>query len=489
MSVTKMDVDFAKFSECRLLVIGDLMIDEYLWGDVERISAEAPVQIVSVSHEEENLGGCGNVVNNLVALGARVSAAGVVGTGANGNLVLEKFKKLGVDTRGVIQDSGRPTTRKTRVIAGHQHVLRIDRETQKDISAAVLKALVQKANEIIPEVDVVLVSDYGKGVITRSLLKELIPTAKAHGKIIIADPKGLDFTKYAGVNIITPNKKEAGLAQGIDIVDESTLLAVGAGILKNSDIEKVLITLGKDGMILIESDKPPFKITAEARQVYDVSGAGDTVIATLGLGLACGLSIEKAVTLANTAAGLVVGKVGTATITRSELTDASTEGYDMSTRKQVGLDQIETLANNLKKHGKKIVLTNGCFDLLHAGHIMFFSAAKQRGDVLVVALDDDAGVTKLKGPGRPVIRAKERVQIISALDVVDYVVIFSGAELKDLIQTLRPDVLAKGSNYKTEEVYGHEIVEGLGGRVVLIPINEEFSSTRIINNIKGGQTT
>ena len=214
MSVTKMDVDFAKFGECKLLVIGDLMIDEYLWGDVERISAEAPVQIVSVSHEEENLGGCGNVVNNLVALGAQVSAAGVVGTGANGNLVLEKFKKLGVDTRGVIQDSGRPTTRKTRVIAGHQHVLRIDRETQKDISAAVLKALVQKANEIIPEVDVVLVSDYGKGVITRSLLKELTATAKAHGKIIIADPKGLDFTKYAGVNIITPNKKEAGLATG-----------------------------------------------------------------------------------------------------------------------------------------------------------------------------------------------------------------------------------------------------------------------------------
>ncbi len=482
-----MDFDLAKFSHCKLLVVGDLMIDEYLWGDVERISAEAPVQVVSITHEEYNLGGSGNVVNNLVTLGAQVSAAGVVGAGADGNLVLEKFKQLGVDTRAVLPDSGRPTTRKTRVIAGHQHVLRIDRETKKDISPPVLKTLVKRSNEIIPQVDVILVSDYGKGVITRSLLKPLIATARKHGKVIIADPKGLDFTKYAGVTIITPNKKEAGLAQGIEIIDESTLLEAGAGILESTGIDKVLITLGKDGMVLMENNKPPYKIKAEARQVYDVSGAGDTVIASLGLGLASGLPLETAVTLANTAAGLVVGKVGTATISQAELTNASTRWYDMSTLKQVELDDIGNLANNLKKQGKKIVLTNGCFDLLHAGHIMFFSAAKQRGDVLVVALDDDDSVTNLKGPGRPVIRARERIQIISALDVVDYVVIFSTGELEKLIQTLRPDVLAKGSNYKTEEVYGHEIVEGLGGRVVLIPVNEDISSTRIINNIKGSQ--
>ena len=484
-----MDVDLTKFNKCKLLVIGDLMIDEYLWGDVERISAEAPVQVVSVTHGEDNLGGSGNVINNLVALGAHVAAAGVVGTGADGNLVLQKFKKLGVDARGVIQDAERPTTRKTRVIAGHQHVLRIDRETKKDISPSVLKALVQQSNEIIPKVDVVLVSDYGKGVITRSLLKQLIATAKKHAKIIIVDPKGLDYTKYAGVNIITPNKKEAGLAQGIEIIDESTLLEVGKGILAKTGIDKVLITLGKDGMILIENHKPPYIIKAEARQVYDVSGAGDTVIASLGLGLASGLPLEEAIALANTAAGLVVGKVGTATITQAELQNAFTKFFDISTLKQVELDDINGLANNLKKQGKKIVLANGCFDLLHAGHIMFFSAAKQRGDVLVVALDDDDSVIKLKGPGRPVIRAKERLKIISALDVVDYVVIFSTGELKDLIETLRPDVLAKGSNYKTEEVYGHEIVEGLGGRVVLIPVSEDISSTRIINDIKGSQAT
>jgi D-beta-D-heptose 7-phosphate kinase/D-beta-D-heptose 1-phosphate adenosyltransferase len=484
-----MEIDASKFDDCKLLVIGDLMIDEYLWGDVDRISPEAPVQIVSVTHEEYTLGGSGNVVNNLVALGAKVTAAGVVGTGTNGKLVLEKLQALGVDTRGVIQDSERPTTRKTRVIADHQHVLRIDRETKSQISSQVLKALAQLTAKIIPQVDVVIVSDYGKGLVTKSLLTKLIATTKKHRKIIIADPKGLDFTKYAGVNVLTPNKKEAGLSEGIDIIDEPTLLRVGTGILEKNGIDKVLITLGKDGMSLIEKNKQPYKIKAEARQVYDVSGAGDTVVAVLGLGLASGLSAEEAVVLANAAAGLVVGKVGTATVTQTELMTALSPGFDTSTLKHLELDELGNLANNLKKKGKRIVLTNGCFDLLHAGHIMFFTAAKQLGDVLLVAIDDDASVRSLKGPGRPVIRAKERIKIISALDVVDYVVVFATDQLKDLIQSLRPDVLTKGSNYKTEEVYGQEIVEKLGGRVVLIPVNDDISATRIISNIKNNDTT
>ncbi|UCH22792.1 MAG: D-glycero-beta-D-manno-heptose-7-phosphate kinase [Deltaproteobacteria bacterium] len=484
-----MEIDASKFEDCKLLVIGDLMIDEYLWGKVDRISPEAPVQIVSVTHEEYTLGGSGNVVNNLVALGAKVTAAGVVGTGTNGKLVLEKLQALGVDTRGIIQDSERPTTRKTRVIADHQHVLRIDRETKSQISNQVLKTLTQLTAKIIPQVDVVIVSDYGKGLVTKSLLTKLITTTKKHGKIIIADPKGLDFTKYAGVNVLTPNKKEAGLSEGIDIIDEATLLQVGTGILEKTGIDKVLITLGKDGMSLIEKNKPPYKIKAEARQVYDVSGAGDTVIAVLGLGLASGLPAEEAVVLANTAASLVVGKVGTATITQTELKTALNPGFETSTLKYVELDEVENLANNMKKKGKRIVLTNGCFDLLHAGHIMFFTAAKQLGDVLLVAIDDDASVRSLKGPGRPVIKAKERIKIISALDVVDYVMVFATDQLKDLIQALRPDVLTKGSNYKTEEVYGQEIVEKLGGRVVLIPVNDDISATRIISNIKNNDIT
>jgi D-beta-D-heptose 7-phosphate kinase/D-beta-D-heptose 1-phosphate adenosyltransferase len=471
------------------MVVGDLMIDEYLWGNVDRISPEAPVQIVSVTHEENTLGGSGNVVNNLVAIGAKVSVVGVIGAGRNGSLILEKFRKLGVDTTGIIQEPDRPTTRKTRIIGDHQHVLRIDRETKKEISNQTFTNLAKRTEKMMPNVDAVLVSDYGKGMITKSLVSRLVASAKKHQKVIIADPKGLDFTKYTGVTILTPNKKETGLAEGIEIIDESTLLKASSGILQKTGVEKVLVTCGKDGMVLFERNQSPYKIKAEARQVYDVSGAGDTVLAVLGVSLASGFPIKEAVALANTAAGLVVGKVGTATITQEELRAALKPRFDAAALKQLQLAELGSLTNNLKKKGKRIVLTNGCFDLLHAGHIMFFSAAKQLGDVLIVAIDDDESVKNMKGQGRPVIKAGQRVRIISALDVVDYVVVFSTGELKKLLEIVRPDVLTKGSNYKTEEVIGHEIVEKFGGRVVLIPVSEDISSTRIINNIKKGNTT
>jgi D-beta-D-heptose 7-phosphate kinase/D-beta-D-heptose 1-phosphate adenosyltransferase len=470
------------------MVVGDIMIDEYLWGKVDRISPEAPVQIVSITHEENTLGGSGNVVNNLIALGAKVSVVGVIGAGRNGSLILENLSKLGVDTNGIIQEPDRPTTRKTRVIGDHQHVLRIDRETKTEISNRAFTTLAKQAEKIMPKIDAVLVSDYGKGVITRSLLSRLITSANKHKKIIIADPKGRDFTKYSGVTILTPNKKETGLAEGIEIIDDSTLLKAGRGILNKTGVEKVLITCGKEGMVLIERKQPPYKIMAEARQVYDVSGAGDTVLAVLGLSLASGFPIKDAVALANTAAGLVVGKIGTATITQQELGAALKPRFDAAAFKHLQLAELGNLTSNFKKKDKRIVLTNGCFDLLHAGHIMFFSAAKQLGDVLIVAIDDDQSVKNMKGHGRPVIKAAERVRIISALDVVDYVIVFSTGELKKLIEIVRPDVLTKGSNYKTEEVFGHEIVEKFGGRVVLIPVSENISSTRIINNIKKGNT-
>ncbi len=483
-----MDIDLSQFNKCKIMVVGDLMIDEYLWGEVERISPEAPVQVVSVIHEENTLGGSGNVINNLVALGAKVSAIGVIGAGSNGNLIIKKFNELGVETKGIIREIDRPTTRKTRVIAAHQHVLRIDRETKKEISSQTFTTLAERAEEIMPEVDAVLVSDYGKGVITKSLLSRLVASAKKHHKLIVADPKGLDFAKYADVTILTPNKKEAGLAEGINITDDFSLFKAGTQILEKTGVEKVLITCGKDGMVLFERNQSPYKIKAETRQVYDVSGAGDTVLAVLGLSLASGFPIKEAVALANTAAGLVVGKVGTATITQEELSAALKPRFDAAAFKHLQLTELGNLANNLRKKGKRIVLTNGCFDLLHTGHIMFFSAAKQLGDVLIVAIDDDESVKRMKGHGRPVIKAAERVRIISALDVVDYVVIFSTGELKELIELVRPDVLTKGSNYKTEEVFGHEVVEKLGGRVVLIPVYEDISSTQIINNIKTGHT-
>jgi D-beta-D-heptose 7-phosphate kinase/D-beta-D-heptose 1-phosphate adenosyltransferase len=464
------------------------MLDEYLWGDVDRISPEAPVQVVSIKNEGYALGGAGNVVNNAVALGANVSVAGVIGTGRNGQLLRDKFNELGVDTEGIVEEPDRLTTQKTRIIASHQHVLRIDRETNTGISDATLEKISRFIEDKIPHVDVVLVSDYGKGLITQKLLSRLIASAQKHQKMSIVDPKGLDFSKYSGASLLTPNKKEAALASGVEIVDASTLEKSADKIFETVGLDKLLITCGKEGMVLFDKHRAPFRVRAEARQVYDVSGAGDTVLAVLGLAIASGASIHTAVALANTAAGIVVGKVGTATVSRQELASALKSDDPGRPAKYKLLSELPALMEELKKKGQQVVLTNGCFDLLHAGHIRLFSASKQMGDVLIVAIDDDESVKNLKGSGRPVIRAEERVRILSALDSVDYVVVFSANELEKLIEIVQPDVLAKGSNYASKEVFGHERVEALGGRVALIPVTENISSTHIINTIKSSST-
>lgn len=479
-----MEIDLAKFDNCHILVVGDLMIDEYLWGEVDRISPEAPVQVVSVQNEDLTLGGSGNVVNNLVALGAKVSIIGVVGAGTNGTLLRDKLDELGANTHGVITEPDRPTTKKTRIIAEHQQVLRIDRETKNNISDQTLEAVAQAAENIIPHADVVLISDYGKGLITEALLSKLTKTARKHGKLTIADPKGLDFKKYSGINVMTPNKKEAAFAAGIEIIDDATLFEAGQRLIQNIGIDKLIITCGKDGMVYFETDADVQKIGTKARQVFDVSGAGDTVLAILGLAIASGMSFKDGVALANTAAGLVVGKVGTATVSKKELASALQPIPADIVSKQINLEELATLTEDIRKKGKRIVLTNGCFDLLHVGHVKLLAASKQMGDILIVAIDDDDSVRRLKGPDRPVISDAERVRIISALDSVDYVVVFSAGELEQIIEAARPDVLTKGSNYQSADVYGREIVEQHGGQVELIPITEDVSSTQIINNIK-----
>lgn len=477
-------IDISKFDQCRLLVIGDLMLDEYLWGEVDRISPEAPVQVVSIQKEEYTLGGAGNVVNNVVALGGKVSVVGVIGTGRNGQFLCQRFKELGVDTAGIIQEPDRATTQKTRIIAANQHVLRIDRETKQDISESTLDKMIRIIEDKMPDIDVVLISDYGKGLITKNLISKVTASAKTHKKTIIADPKGLDFSKYSGVSLLTPNKKEAAFASNVEIHNESSLEKAANKILENISIDNLLITCGKDGMVLFEKNKKPHWVRAKARQVFDVSGAGDTVLAIFGLALATGISVLNSVTVANTAAGIVVGKVGTATVTKQELASALKSEDNGLPTKYKDLSELPDLIEDLKKKGKLLVMTNGCFDLLHAGHINLFSASKQLGDILIVAIDDDESVKILKGSGRPVLHAKERVRILSALDAVDYVVVFSSQELTKLIEIIQPDILTKGSNYTTTQVFGRERVEALGGKVVLIPVTEDISSTRIIDTIK-----
>ncbi|OGR22786.1 MAG: carbohydrate kinase [Desulfobacterales bacterium RIFOXYA12_FULL_46_15] len=315
-------IDIDDFCKVSALVIGDLMIDEYLWGSVDRISPEAPVMVVSVEKQTHTLGGAGNVINNLKAMGANVEAIGMAGTGSAGRMIAEKFEALGISTDGIISEPDRPTTRKTRVVASNQQVLRIDREIKKQITRDSFGRLVKIMARKIPEVDVIILSDYDKGLITRELVNETVRLAEKHQIMVLADPKALDFSKYEKVSILTPNRKEAGIAAHMDIRSNEDLIKAGQKIMAVARLEKLLITCGKDGMMLFETNEAPFAIASKACQVFDVSGAGDTVIALLGLGLAVGASFKDSAKVANEAAGIVVAKVGTATASIPELKQA-----------------------------------------------------------------------------------------------------------------------------------------------------------------------
>ncbi|MEW5735806.1 MAG: D-glycero-beta-D-manno-heptose-7-phosphate kinase [Thermodesulfobacteriota bacterium] len=474
-----------RFSEKRVVVLGDVMLDEYVWGSVARISPEAPVPVVLVHEETATLGGAGNVVNNLAALGGKVSLLSVTGAGPFAAALGRMLARIGADTRGVLCDSSRPTTRKTRVMAESQQVVRIDRENPGDIIPDQEDALTAALQSVAENAGAVLLSDYGKGVLTPGMCRKAIALCSRLGIPSVVDPKGRDFSKYSGAFLITPNKKEAALAAGMEITGTESLFACGQKLLNDLSLTHVAITLGKEGMALFSQGEKPLIIKAEAKSVFDVSGAGDTVLAVLGLSLAAGADFATAARIANTAAGIVVGKVGTATVSRAELLSALDPRPDLSAGKTKSLAELSEICAGLKRRGKKIVFTNGCFDLLHAGHVAFLAASKRLGDVLVVALDDDASVSAVKGPGRPVIRERDRVSIISALDAVDFVTVFSTDALFSVLQAVAPDVITKGGNYSFEELAGREQVESRGGRAVLIPVDEGLSSTAIIRAIQG----
>ena len=314
-----MTINIDDFTKVKVLVIGDLMIDEYLWGSVDQISPEAPVPVVSVQKESHALGGAGNVIHNLVAMGAKVTAIGTAGTGKTGQMIFEKLEDLGIETDGVISEPQRPTTRKTRVIASNQQVLRIDKEIKKNINADTLEKLGKIIESKISNASLVIISDYDKGLVTRELVQKIVTLAEKYNILTLADPKSLNFSKYERVSILTPNKKEASLAANMDIKTEKDLFDAGWKIMDQVKLERLLLTCGKDGMVLFEKGREPYTIESKARQVFDVSGAGDTVISLLGLGLATGGTFKQSASIANVAAGIVVAKIGTATASIDEL--------------------------------------------------------------------------------------------------------------------------------------------------------------------------
>lgn len=466
-----------------ILVIGDLMIDHYLWGGCERISPEAPVQVVDIARETTVLGGAGNVINNLVALGAKVSVCGVIGDDENGQELLSMLSSVGASSQGLILQHGRKTSKKSRVIASNQQILRYDRESKDAIDKTSERAIVSYVIDMIDTCDIVILSDYGKGVITDAVASGVIAAAKAGGKKVLVDPKGKDYRKYRGAYLLTPNKKEASEATGIVISDDISLQKALVSLKEMCALECSMITLSEDGIAIYDNTMRRFPTVA--KEVYDVTGAGDTVIASLSFALSGGLSIDDAAPFANHAAAVVVGKIGSATATLSEIEEYESSLHQSSSEMHIKTkEEIYLLSSRLKKEGKRVVFTNGCFDILHVGHVKYLQEAKSYGDVLIVGLNSDSSVRKLKGPSRPVNTEVDRAYILAALEAVDYVVLFSEETPHDLIKNISPDILVKGGDYEGKEVVGAEFA----GELRLVQFVDGKSTTATIARIHGGTT-
>lgn len=466
---------YSKRQTMKLLVVGDLMLDCYLWGKCERISPEAPVQVVDIAQEDKRLGGAGNVINNLLAFGANVGVLSVVGDDDTASEIQKLLE--GVEQHLVTQ-KGRKTSQKSRIIASHQQVVRYDKESKEDISPASQEQILTIFKAIIPHFDSLILSDYSKGVLTQSLTQELIVIANSHSIKVLVDPKGSDYSKYKGAYLLTPNKKEAQEATHIAIKDSRGLLQALQAL---QDIAAVpLITLSEEGIALLHNGQLIQKPTV-AREVYDVTGAGDTVIASLAFGLAQGKDILSCVEFANAAAGVVVGKLGSANATLDEIEEYKSSLHQSSIASHIkSFEEITTIAQRLKAQNKTVVFTNGCFDILHRGHVEYLDTAKSFGDVLILGLNSDSSVRRLKGESRPINSQEDRAYILAALESVDYVVIFDEATPYNLIQALQPDILVKGGDYKDKEVVGSDIAK----EVKLVDFVEGRSTTQTIAKIE-----
>jgi len=464
------------------------MLDRYLWGDVERISPEAPVPVFRVKDESEMVGGAGNVGANLVGLGAKVTIVSLRGADSNGDRLMSLFERARIDTC-VFRDSGRPTSTKTRVISRGQQLVRIDLEETSSISQEIQKQIRDALEDMIPEFNVVVLSDYGKGVLEGAeVTQTAIRLSGVKGLPVLVDPKGTDWERYCGATCVTPNTKELEAVFGRSLRSKGDLVDAMRSVISRYGFSWLLVTRGPLGMCLMSSkEKAPIFIPSIARQVYDVSGAGDTAIATLAAAIGSGLYFPDAAKLANLAAGIVVGKVGTQPITVLELQAslAINEGglHGRIMNKINALQSARVQIQAWKANGEQIVFTNGCFDLLHPGHIHLLTRAKELGDRLVVGLNSDASVRRLKGPNRPILSERDRASLLASLDCVDLVVLFQEDTPELLIETLRPNILVKGADYRPEEVVGRAAVESYGGEVRLIPLLPGYSTTAIATKV------
>jgi len=472
-----MKIKIPPFENARVLVAGDVMLDRYWHGATSRISPEAPVPIVHVGQSEERAGGAANVALNIAALGAGARLLGVTGEDESAASLEALLSAAGIDCR-FQRIAGIPTVTKLRVISRHQQLIRLDFED--GIAAEDAARILDSYLEGLAHCDVVVLSDYGKGTLAQ--IGELIDSARAAGRPVLVDPKSRDFGRYAGATLITPNMAEFELVAG-RCRDEQELVEKGSRVIEQHDLEALLVTRGEHGMTLLRRGEPEFHLPTQAREVFDVTGAGDTVISVLAAALAAGEELPAATALANLAAGIVVGKLGTASVSVPELRRAAHLGQDAGFG-EMNEAQLRIAVEDARSHGERIVMTNGCFDILHAGHVAYLREARRLGDRLIVAVNDDASVRRLKGRGRPVNPVERRMAVLAALESVDWVVPFTEDTPERLICGILPDLLVKGGDYRPEDIAGYECVKRNGGDVVVLGFEDGCSTSGIIEAIR-----
>jgi len=472
------------FHGARVLVLGDVMLDRFVYGSVERISPEAPIPVLNVEKSMDMPGGAANVARNIAAMGARVRLLGVVGRDSPADdLRAQLATSPSIDAR-LVPDASRPTSVKIRYVADGQQLMRADREERAAIADEVERSLLEEFSAAIREAQVVVLSDYAKGVLSDSLTRSAIDLARRADRIVIVDPKSRDLTKYRGATIITPNRLELQEACGRECISDEQIVDGARQILSGGVSSVLIVTRGKDGMSVVHADGAALHLPTSARQVYDVSGAGDTVVATISLAVASGAEVGQAAALANVAAGIVVGKRGTATVTTGEIVAAMRPLDGRSDGQKIfALETVRQLARGWRDQGLKIAFTNGCFDLLHPGHISLLEQARRSADRLIVGLNADLSIRRLKGPDRPVQSEVARATVLAAIKSVDAVVIFEEDTPIHLIETLEPDVLVKGADYTVETVVGADLVVKKGGRVLLVDLVRGHSTTDTVRRV------
>lgn len=464
------------------LIIGDVMLDRYLIGNVGRISPEAPVPVVLLKEQNERAGGAANVAANLALLGIKTHIIGCIGDDAEGGSLQKSIAGMGIGTSEMFRSTYRPTIAKTRILGGHQQMLRLDQESQSAFNDAENIQLLKSVQaELALNPSIVILSDYAKGLLSDDICQKIIKASKNLNIPVLVDPKGRDYTKYQGATALTPNKKETAEACETH-VDDDNLIDKSTKLKKQLGLDFLAVTRGEEGITLIGDTV--HQIAATAQQVFDVSGAGDTVIATLAAGLLHDLSPLESLQLANLAAGVVVGKVGTIPITRDELLGTLAQQQDNAQAQKVCvLSELLAKVDGWKSNKQKVVFTNGCFDLLHAGHVTYLEAAKKRGDKLILGLNTDRSVSAIKGPTRPVVNEGDRARVLAALESVDAVILFDEDTPLSLINAVKPNVIAKGSDYTADQVVGGKEVESWGGEIALINLVEGRSTSNIIKKL------